>query len=158
MIQSVTLLPVTRHPPPATRYASPATRHPSPVTHHPPPVEKCCRCNSPLPLYGFVLLSLLPSLAVCITYSLCFVKSRVDEIEIALKRDLEDPGPRPRLRSRRVFYSYFLHLLLRLVLGISFVVSQNLVFYPNHLPNGFPAKFACVSSTVKPTVILNSTD
>ena len=114
--------------------------------------------NSPLPLYGFVLLSLLLSLAVCITYSLCFVKSRVDEIEIALKRDLEDPGPRPRLRSRRVFYSYFLHLLLRLVLGISFVVSQNLVFYPNHLPNGFPAKFACVSSTVKPTVILNSTD
>ena len=32
------------------------------------------------------------------------------------------------------------------------------MFYPNRLPKGFPAKFACVSSTVKPTVILNSTD
>ena len=110
--------------------------------------------NSPFPLYGFVLLCFLPPLAVSIAYSWCFVKSRVDEIEIALKPDPEDPRPRPRLRTRRVFYSYFLHLLVRLVLGISFLVLQNLVFYPN----GFPTKFACVSPTVKPTVILNSTD
>ena len=110
--------------------------------------------NSPFPLYGFVLLCFLPPLAVSIAYSWCFVKSRVDEIEIALKPDPEDPRPRPRLRTRRVFYSYFIHLLVRLVLGISFLVLQNLVFYPN----GFPTKFACVSPTVKPTVILNSTD
>ena len=109
--------------------------------------------NSPFPLYGFVLLCFLPPLAVCIAYSWCFVKSRVDEIEIALKPNPEDPRPRPRLRTRRVFCSYFLHLLVRVVLGISFVVSQNFVFYPN----GFPTKFACVSPTLKPTVILNST-
>ena len=110
--------------------------------------------NSPFPLYGFVLLCFLPPLAVCIAYSWCFVKSRVDEIEIALKPDPENPRPRPRLRTRRVFYSYFLHLLVRLGMGISFVVLQKFVFYPN----GFPSKFACVSPTVKPTVILNSTD
>ena len=110
--------------------------------------------NSPFPLYGFVLLCFLPPLAVCIAYSWCFVKSRVDEIEIALKPDPENPRPRRRLRTRRVFYSYFLHLLVRLVLEISFVVLQNFVFYSN----GFPTKFACVSPTVKPTVILNSTD
>ena len=112
------------------------------------------RYNSPFPLYAFVLLCLLPPLAVCIAYSWCFVKSRVDEIEIALKPDPENPRPRPRLKTRRVFYCYFLHLLIRLVLGISFVVLQNFVFYPN----GFPTKFVCVSPTVKPTVILNSTD
>ena len=110
--------------------------------------------NSPFPPYGFVLLCFLPPLAVSIAYSWCFVKSRVDEIEIALKPDPEVPRPRPILRTRRVFYSYFLHLLVRLALGISFLVLQNLVFYPN----GFPTKFACVSPTVKPTVILNSTD
>ena len=112
------------------------------------------RYNSPFPLYGFVLLCFLPPLAVCIAYSWCFVKSRVNEIEIALKPDPENPRPRPRLKTRRVFYCYFLHLLVRLVLGISFVVLQNFLFYLN----GFPTKFVCVSPTVKPTVILNSTD
>ena len=110
--------------------------------------------NSPFPLYGFVLLCFLSPLAVCIAYSWCFVKSRVDEIEIALKPDTENPRRRPRLRTRRVFYSYFLHLLVRLVLGILFVVLQNFVFYLD----GFPTEFACVSAAVKPTVILNSTD
>ena len=48
--------------------------------------------NSPFPLYGFVLLCFVPLLAVCIAYSWCFVKSRVDELETALKADLENPS------------------------------------------------------------------
>ena len=110
--------------------------------------------NSPFPLYGFVVLCYLPPLAVCIAYSWCFVKSRVDEIEIAFKPNPENPGRRPRVETRRVFCCYFIHLLVRLVLGILFVVLQNFVFYAN----GFPTKFACVSPTSKPTVSLNSTN
>ncbi len=110
--------------------------------------------NSPFPLYGFVLLSFVPQLVVCIAYSWCFVKSRVDELETALKPDPENPRRRPRVRTRRVFNFYFLHLLARLVLGILFVVLQKCMFYPN----GFPRDFVCVSSTVKPTVQVNSTN
>ena len=61
--------------------------------------------NFPFPLYGYVLFCFIPPLAVCIAYLWCFVKSRVDEIEIALKPNPENPRPRPRLRARRVFYS-----------------------------------------------------
>ncbi len=108
--------------------------------------------NSPFPLYGFVLLSFVPQLAVCIAYSWCFVKSRVDELEAALKADPENPRRRPRVTTRRVFCSYFLHLLVRLVFGILFIFLQNFAFYRN----GFPTKLVCVSGTVKPTV--NSTN
>ncbi|PFX15250.1 Protein NLRC3 [Stylophora pistillata] len=107
---------------------------------------------SGLPFYGFVLLCFASLLAVCITYSWCFVKSRVDEIEIALKPDQENPRRRPRLKTRRVFWSYFLHLVLRVLLGILFITLQNFVFYPS----GFPAEFVCFSPTVKRTA--NSTN
>ena len=108
--------------------------------------------NSPLPLYGFVLLCFVPLLAVCIAYSWCFVKSRVDELETALKADQENPRRRPRVTTCRVFCYYFTHLLVRLLWGILFVVLQKSVFYPS----GFPAEFSCVPPTVKPMV--NSTN
>lgn len=50
-----------------------------------------------LPFYGFVLFCFASVLAVCIAYSWCFVKSRVDEIEIALKPNPESPRRRPRV-------------------------------------------------------------
>ena len=112
--------------------------------------------NSPFPLYGFALLCFVPLLAVCIAYSWCCVKSRVDELETALKADPENPRPRPTVTTRRVFYSYCLHLLVRLTLGILFTVLQNYVFYSE----GFPTEFICVLPTVKPTVnstVLNTT-
>ena len=108
--------------------------------------------NSPFPLYGFVLLCFVPLLVVCIGYSWCFVKSRVDELETTLKADQENPRRRPRVTTRRVFCYYFIHLFVRLLWGILFVVLQKSVFYPS----GFPAEFACVSPTLKPTV--NSTN
>ena len=107
---------------------------------------------TPLPLYGFVLLCFVPSVVVCITYSWCFVKSRVDELETALKADLENPRRRPRVASRRVFRCYFIHLLLRCLWGILCAAIQKSLLYPA----GFPAEFACVSPTVTPTV--NSTN
>ena len=106
---------------------------------------------TPVPLHGFVLLCFVPSVVVCITYSWCFVKSRVDELETALKADPENPRRRPRVASRRVFRCYFIHLLLRCLWGILCAALQKCVFYLA----GFPAEFACVAPTVKPTV--NST-
>ena len=107
---------------------------------------------TPLPLHGFVLLCFVPLVVVCIIYSWCFVKSRVDELETALKADPENPRRRPRVASRRVFRCYFIHLLLRCLWGILCAALQKCVFYPT----GFPAEFACVAPTVKPTV--NSTN
>ena len=100
---------------------------------------------SSLPFYGFVLFCFASLLAVCITYSWCFVKSRVDEIEIALKPNPESPRRRPRVKTRRVFLSYFLHLVLRFFWGILFIILQNFVFYSS----GFPAEFVCFTQTVK---------
>ena len=96
--------------------------------------------NSPIPLYGFALLSFVPLVVVCIAYSWCFVKSRVDEIEAAMKPDSENPRPRPRVTTKKVFHSYFIHLVLRFFLGILFTVLQNLVFYASD----FPTEFVCV--------------
>ena len=104
--------------------------------------------NSPFPLYGFVLLSFGTVTGVCVAYSWCFAKSRVDEIENAFKPDPENPHRRLRVETRRVFHSYFLHLLVRLVLGILFTVLQNFIFYPF----GFPTEFPCVLPTVTATV------
>ena len=96
--------------------------------------------NSPIPLFRFALLSFVPLVVVCIAYSWCFVKSRVDEIEAAMKPDPENPRPRPRLSTKKVFRSYFIHLVLRFVLGILFTVLQNFVFYTSD----FPSEFVCV--------------
>ena len=107
---------------------------------------------TPLPLYGFVLLCFVPLVLMCITYSWCFVKSRVDELETALKADPENPRRRPRVASHRVFRCYFIHLLLRCLWGILCAAIQKSLLYPA----GFPAEFACVTPTVTPTV--NSTN
>ena len=100
---------------------------------------------SGLPFYGFVLLCFASVLTVCIAYSWCFVKSRVDEIEIALKPNLESPRRRPRVKTRRVFLYYFVHLVLRFFGGILFIILQNFVFYLS----GFPAEFVCFTQPVK---------
>ena len=100
---------------------------------------------SGLPFYGFVLFCFASVLTVCIAYSWCFVKSRVDEIEIALKPNPESPRRRPRVKTRRVFWSYFVHLVLRFFGGILFIILQNSVFYLS----GFPAEFVCFTQTVK---------
>ena len=118
--------------------------------------------SSPLPLYAFVLLCFVPSLAVCIAYSWCCVKSRVDEIEAAMKPDPENPRPRPRVKTHRVFCCYFLHLFVRFFLGISFAVFQNSVFYASNTlyASDFPTEFACYicdsTAILKPTA--NSTN
>jgi hypothetical protein len=102
--------------------------------------------NSPIPLYGFVLLSIGLSVLVSVIYSL-LVWKRVDEIESSNERQT-DGEAEPRVhgqdlgQDRRifyVFYRYFIHLVVRLLFGIIFTVVQHTYFYPN----GFDLKFSC---------------
>ena len=82
---------------------------------------------------------------MCLAYSWCCVKSRVGRLQAAMSPDAENPRPRPRIRTRRVFAIYFLHLATRLVLGIVFTLLQNFVLYPG----GFPTGYACVLPTAR---------
>jgi len=116
--------------------------------------------NSVCALYGFVLLCFAPLVIVSIAYSWCCVKSRVAKIEAAMKSDPENPRPRPRVTTRRVFISYFIHLLVRLVIGVVFAVLQNRVFYASEVlyASAFPTQFVCLvcgTQAVEPTA--NST-
>ena len=97
--------------------------------------------NSPVPLYGFVLLSIGSTLLVSVIYSL-IVTNRVDEIESSLERQTDDEAGNLHGDGREtvyVFYCYFVHLVLRAILGVVFTVLQYTYFYPN----GFDLKYSC---------------
>ena len=102
--------------------------------------------NSPLPLYGFVLLSIGSGILVSVIYSQ-IVGNRVDEIESSHERQngVEGESHDRNRRTVYVFYSYFFHLVFRALLGIIFTVLQYTYFYLH----GFPFKFKCnYNSTV----------
>ena len=114
--------------------------------------------NSPVPLYGFVVLSIGSTLLVSVIYSL-IVRNRVDEIESSLERQTDDEAGNVHgddMRTRRtvyVIYCYFSHLVLRALLGIAFTVLQYKYFYPN----GFDLKYSCnIPPTVQETFIINT--
>ena len=100
--------------------------------------------NTPLPLYGFVLLSVGSTVLVSVIYSL-LVSKRVDEIESSHERqadggngDAENHGHGEN-RTVYVFCLYFVHLVLRFLCGIIFTVLQHAFFFPN----GFDLEFRC---------------
>ena len=86
--------------------------------------------NSPIPLYGFVLLSIGLMAAIGVIYSLC-VKKHVRVIE-------SEPTNR-KGRSHRIFSFYMGQLILRALCGIIFTLLQHLYFYPS----GFNETFSC---------------
>ena len=100
--------------------------------------------NTPLPLYGFVLLSIGSAVLVSVIYSL-LVSKRVDEIESSNERqadggngDAEKHGHGEN-RTVYVFCLYFVHLVFRFLCEIIFSVLQHTFFYPN----GFDLEFRC---------------
>ena len=114
--------------------------------------------NSPVPLYGFVVLSIGSTLLVSVIYSL-IVRNRIDEIESSLERQTDDEAGNVHGDDRRtrrtvyVIYCYFSHLVLRALLGIAFTVLQYKYFYPN----GFDLKYSCnIPPTVHETSIINT--
>ena len=111
-------------------------------------VDKACfsryeqAYNTPLPLYGFVLLSIGSTVLVSLIYSLV-VGKRVDEIKSSNDRhDAQGDDANRRQGENRtvyVFVFYFVHLVLRLVSGITFTILQYTFFFPN----GFDLKYSC---------------
>ena len=111
-------------------------------------VDKACfsryeqAYNTPLPLYGFVLLSIGSAVLVSVIYSLV-VSRRVDEIDASNERgNIDGDAVNQRhgeTRTVYVFNFYFVHLVLRFVCGIIFTVLQYSFFYPNT----FELKFSC---------------
>ena len=98
-----------------------------------------------LPLYGFVILSIgLPDL-VSFIY-LLVVWKRVDEIQLlSCKRETNDEAENhghgeERTCTINVFFSYFVHLVVRLLLGVIFTVLQYTYLYFD----GFDLKYDCV--------------
>ena len=108
-------------------------------------VEKTCYSryeqayNSPLPLYGFVLLSTGLIVIVSVIYSLG-VSRRVDDIDKTLSRSDESTAVGEETRQGLyVFYFYFFHLVARSLFGIVFTVTQYTLFYSD----GFDFDFSC---------------
>ena len=94
--------------------------------------------NSPLPLYGFVLLSTGLPVLISVIYSL-IVRIRVDEIESSHERQNNVEDGSQNRRTVYVFYVYLAHLILRSLFGITFTVLQHIYFYAN----GFEFQFVC---------------
>ena len=104
--------------------------------------------NSPLPLYGFVLLSTGSTVLISVIYSLVVWK-RVDEIESYHERQTDGETEGHTQQNRRtvyVFCWYFVHLVLRALFGIIFTVLQHPYFYPK----GFDLNFSCNLWLLKP--------
>ena len=107
--------------------------------------------NSPLPLYVFASLSVPLPFLVSVIYSQ-IVRYRVDEIKSSCER--QTGGVQENQRNTfYVFYFYFLHLVLRLLLGVIFSVLQQTYFYPN----GFDFKFSCNLPSTEEGTLLNAT-
>ena len=107
-------------------------------------VEKTCYSryeqayNSPLPLYGFVLLSTGLTVIVSVIYSLG-VSRRVDDIDKTSSGSDESTVGEETRQGFYVFYFYFLHLVARSLFGIVFTVTQYTLFYSD----GFDFDFGC---------------
>ena len=98
--------------------------------------------NTPLPLYGFALLTTGSGILVSLIYSQ-IVSARVDEIESRYERTRCTNGETENYGQNRktvyVSYFYFFHLISRGLLSIIFTFLQNTYFYPN----GFDSEFVC---------------
>ena len=110
-------------------------------------VEKTCYSryeqtyNSPLPLYGFVLLSIGIVIIVSVIYSLGVSNRVEDEIDRTTNgiEQSRRAGSEKTKNGLYVCHFYFLHLVFRFMFGIVFTVLQYTIFYPN----GFDFEYSC---------------
>ena len=109
-------------------------------------VEKTCfslyddAFNSPVRFYAFVVLSYGSVIVVSVVYSLA-VGNHIDETErYSSGSDEPQTVNEPGRKTFYVFYFYFIHLVVRSLLGILFTILQHTVLYPS----GFDSQFSCV--------------
>ncbi len=78
-------------------------------------------------------------IAVSVVYSLA-VGNHIDETERYSRRtDESQTGNEPGRKTFYVFYFYFIHLVVRSMLGILFTILQHILY-----PSGFHSQFSCV--------------
>ncbi|XP_044168893.1 NACHT, LRR and PYD domains-containing protein 12-like [Acropora millepora] len=88
-----------------------------------------------IPPYLFIIVNALLIPTVTLIYSQC-ARSTVTELE----RSLQDAQGEPRNRRRTLFIAYVCHLIISIVLEITFIaLLETQLFYPSK----FPSDFSC---------------
>ena len=106
-----------------------------------------------IPMYGFLIVNFCATASGLAIYSQA-VKSRVDELEGRTNnRTSQADSTQPR---KKLFNAYFCQLVVRILLGIFFVLIQALLLYPRNFPSIFYCNSAnegnfTASSNVKQT-------
>ena len=98
-----------------------------------------------IPVYGFVVVNFFVVAFVSVIYSQC-VKSTVNQLDASNRRSSDaegqiENGNQPR-RRRRLFIAYCCQLVIRIALGILFIVLQILLLYPGNFPSNFECSLA----------------
>ena len=86
------------------------------------------------PIYGFVILNFFVTASVWAIYSQA-VKSRVNELEERTNKRSTEPG-------KTIFKAYLSQLVVRILLGIFFVLLQALLLYPRSFSSIFHCNLA----------------
>ena len=87
-----------------------------------------------VPIYGFVILNFFLTASVWAIYSQA-VKSRVNELEERTNKRSTQPG-------KKIFKAYLSQLVVRILLGIFFVLLQALLLYPRSFSSIFHCNLA----------------
>ncbi|KXJ08465.1 NACHT, LRR and PYD domains-containing protein 3 [Exaiptasia diaphana] len=103
--------------------------------------------NASPPLYGFALMSFASLVVVCIIYSWCCVKSRVEQMEQECTSN-QDNQPPPPTRSWYIFKCYLLQLLVRFVFCVVFALLQLTELYTSKFPSEFQCKWDSKQTSV----------
>ena len=97
-----------------------------------------------MPPYLFIIVNVLLILTVTLIYSQC-AKSTVTGLE----RSSQDAHRTPRNRRRTLFKAYIWHLIISIVLEITFIVLlETRLFYPKTFPSDFSCTIAKTSSNL----------
>ncbi|XP_067051646.1 nucleotide-binding oligomerization domain-containing protein 1-like [Acropora muricata] len=105
--------------------------------------------KSGIPVYGLMIANFSFIGVVCVIYYQV-VKSRVDEVEANRQRaNAERPNnDGSRHKRRKLFVTCLCQLATRIVIGIVFIVLQNLVLYPDNFPSDYHCQIAAASHAV----------
>ena len=98
-----------------------------------------------IPPYLFIIMNALLIPTVSLIYSQC-VKSTVTELE----KTPQDAHRTPRNRRRTLFIAYICHLMISIVLEITFIAMlETCLFYPKNFPSDFSCTIAETSLNLK---------
>ena len=92
-----------------------------------------------IPMYGFLIVNFCVTASVWVIYSRA-VKSRVNELERRNNKQMSQADPAQP--GKKLFKAYFGQLVVRIFLGIFFVLLLALLLYPRSFPSIFRCNIA----------------